>query len=79
MSRKKADWEKWHEERERFARRETEGFEGDIKALEAHIKNLREVSPKDSAGYPVGDALSYIADLERKLSSIKSYVGRATN
>ncbi len=45
----KDDWKAWSEERERFAKRETQGFAGDIKTLEQHIKTLREVCPKEGS------------------------------
>ena len=43
----KADWQPWHDEIKRFKARETEGLDKDLKALEAHIKKLREICPKD--------------------------------
>lgn len=71
----KDKWQAWHEERERYARRETKGFTADLKALEQHIAKLQEVAPKDEAGYCHTTALIYLNQLQMKLVSIKSYVG----
>lgn len=73
----KEDWQPWHDEINRYARRETQGLTKDIEALEAHIKKLREVAPKDRAGYPYITALTYIDKLQGYLDRVKSYVSRA--
>ena len=75
----KDHWKAWDEEKKRFAKRETEGFAADLKALEQHITKLREVAPKDKAGWPHNTALAYLNQLQMRLDSIKSYVaGTAT-
>ncbi|MBA7522496.1 hypothetical protein ES705_14615 [subsurface metagenome] len=74
----KDDWSAWHDEIKRYAKRETGGFTADLKALEQHIAKLREVCPKDVAGYPHTTALIYLSRLQMKLDSIKSYVAGAT-
>jgi len=70
----KNDWQPWHDEVKRFEARETEGLPKDLQALEAHIKKLREVCPKDSAGYPTTRALTYLNKLQRHLDGVKSYL-----
>ena len=70
----KDSWVKWHEERRRFADRETQGFKGDIKALEQHIKTLREVCPKDSAGFPHLTALAVLNELRQRLDAARKYL-----
>ncbi|GAI39172.1 unnamed protein product, partial [marine sediment metagenome] len=54
------------------------GFAADLKALEQHIAKLREVAPKDKAGWLHNTALTYLNQLQTKLDSIKSYVAGAT-
>ncbi len=73
----KENWKAWDEEKKRFAKRETGGFTADLKALEQHITKLREVAPKDKAGWPHNTALAYLNQLQMKLDSIKSYVAGA--
>jgi len=70
----KNDWQPWHDEIKRFGTRETEGLDKDLKALEAHIKKLREICPKDSAGYPTTRALTYLNKLQGHLDGVKSYL-----
>ena len=70
----KDDWKAWNKERERFARRETQGFSGDIKALEQHIKTLREICPKDTAGYPHSTALTILNELQQRVDAAKKYL-----
>ncbi len=70
----KDDWKKWQEERERFAKHETQGFTGDIKALEQHIKTLREVCPKDSADFPHLRALTVLNELQERVDAAKRYL-----
>jgi hypothetical protein len=74
----KAKWSAWHDEINRYAKRETEGFTADRKALEQHIVKLREVARKDKAGWLDNTALTYLNQLQMKLDSIKSYVAGAT-
>jgi len=70
----KDDWKAWDEEKKRFAKRETQGFTGDIQALEQHIKTLREVCPKDAAGYPHSTALWYLNRLQQRVDEAKKYL-----
>ncbi|GAJ05378.1 unnamed protein product [marine sediment metagenome] len=71
------DWQPWHDEIKRYARRDTEGLDKDLAALEAHIKKLRAVAPKDSAGYRLHtNALIYLNTLQTRLDGIKSYLGK---
>ncbi|MBA7584442.1 hypothetical protein ES708_26396 [subsurface metagenome] len=74
----KDDWKAWDEEKKRFAEREAGGFAADLKALEQHIAKLREVAPKDKAGWPHNIALTYLNQLQMNLDSIKSYVAGGT-
>ncbi len=73
----KDNWSAWHDEINRYAKRETEGFTADLKALEQHIAKLREVASKDKAGWLHNTALTYLNRLQMKLDSIKSYVAGA--
>jgi len=61
---KKDDWKMWNEERERFQKRDTEGFTQDLKALTIHILKLQDLAPKDKANWPVGQALRVIDGLQ---------------
>jgi len=70
----KMNWKEWNEERESFANRETEGFTLDLKALEAHIKRLTKVCPKDEAGWPTVTALRVIDKLTEDHNVIKHYL-----
>jgi len=70
----KADWTSWHLERSRFLARDTEGFTKDLKAFEQHIKNLTELSPKDTAGFPVGQALFHIDKFHAEYNRFKKYL-----
>ncbi|GAH93378.1 unnamed protein product [marine sediment metagenome] len=72
----KEDWQAWHDEIKHYAKRETQGLTRDLEALEAHIKKLREVAPKDSAGCRHTDALSYLNSLQLRLDGVKSYLSR---
>lgn len=47
----KADWTAWNEERRRFDALDSQGFEADTATLEAHIKTLIQLAPKDTAGW----------------------------
>lgn len=71
---KESSWQPWHDEIKRFGARETEGLEKDLAALAAHIKKLREICPKDSAGYPLVRALAYLNKLQMRLDGVKSYL-----
>ncbi|MBA7522460.1 hypothetical protein ES705_14579 [subsurface metagenome] len=71
-------WQKFHKEIERFSKRETAGFSGDIAALEDHIKRLRSVAPKDKAGYPFGNAQDYLQRLNMSLAQAKKYATGVT-
>jgi len=75
----KDNWKAWDEEKKRFAKRETGGFAADLKALEQHIAKLREVAPKDKAGWLHNTALTDLNQLQMKLDSIKSYVTGVTS
>jgi len=70
----KDSWKAWDEEKNRFAKRETQGFTADLKALEQHIKKLREVCPKDTAGYPHNLALTYLNLLQQRVDEAKRYL-----
>ncbi len=70
----KDDWKPWHEEIKRYANRDTEGLTKDLAALEAHIKKLAEVCPKDSAGFPHTTALIYFNRLQIRLDEVKNYL-----
>lgn len=70
-----ADWKAWNEERQRYREYDTQGFDADIEALETHIRKLREVAPKDKAGWPEGHALSVIDHLEEDLKAAKAWQG----
>ena len=70
----KEAWQPWHDEIKRFGARETEGLDKDLAALEAHIKKLREICPKDGAGYPPVRALAYLNKLQTRLDGVKSYL-----
>ena len=70
----KDDWKAWNEERKRFAKREAKGFTAEIEALELHIKTLREICPKDSAGYPHTTALIVLNELQQRVDAAKRYL-----
>ncbi|MBA7691169.1 hypothetical protein ES703_99709 [subsurface metagenome] len=70
----KDDWKAWNEERKRYAKREAQGFTAEIKALEQHIAKLREICPKDTAGYPQTRALMELDKLQRGLDEAKRYL-----
>ena len=70
----KDDWKAWREERKQFAKREAQGFTAEIKALEQHIKTLREICPKDTAGYPHTRALFELNKLQQGLDEAKRYL-----
>jgi len=72
------DWRGWNEERLRYREYDTQGFDADIEALEAHIRKLKEVAPKDKAGWPSGHALSVIDKLLVDLARGKAWQGKAT-
>jgi len=70
----KEDWTKWNEVRNCFQDRDTEGFTKDLEALRAHIKTLRDVSPKDKAGVPETTALLYLDRLTAEYNRFKNYM-----
>jgi len=70
----KDDWKAWNEERKWFAKREAQGFTAEIKALELHIKTLREICPKDTAGYPHTRALMVLNEEQKTLDVVKKYL-----
>ncbi|MBA7477897.1 hypothetical protein ES707_13312 [subsurface metagenome] len=72
----KNNWQPWHDEIKRYAAKETEGITKDLAALEAHTKKLREICPKDSAGYLTTRALTYLNKLQMRLDGVKSYLTR---
>lgn len=67
----KDDWKPWHEERERFYTRDTEGFILDLEALKAHILKLQQVCPKDKAGWPHSTALVVLDLLHKEYFAAK--------
>ena len=75
---KKGIWEPWHEEVKRYKAKQTEGLTRDMEALEAHIRKLREICPKDVAGWPHGTALSYLNRLQIDLDTARKYLAGAT-
>ena len=68
------DWTAWSKERREFAKREPQGFTAEIKALEQHIAKLREVCPKDTAGFPHMTALTELNKLQQRLDEAKRYL-----
>lgn len=68
------DWEKWHIERQSFAKRDTTGFKTDLQALHAHILKLQELAPKDAAGWPHTTALRYLTQLQAQYDKAKRYL-----
>lgn len=70
----KDGWKAWNEEKKRFAQRGAQGFTAEIKALEQHIKTLREVCPKDTAGYPLVRALMVLNGLQERVDEAKRYL-----
>ncbi|GAI61226.1 unnamed protein product [marine sediment metagenome] len=70
----KDDWKAWNEERKRFAKREANGFTAEIEALELHIKTLRGICPKDTAGYPHSRALFELNKLQERLNEARKYL-----
>ena len=74
----KDNWKAWNEERKSFAKREAQGFTAEIKALEQHIVKLREVCPKDFAGYPHTRALMVLSDLQQRVDEAKRYLASVT-
>ena len=70
----KDGWKAWNEERKRFAKREAKGFTAEIEALELHIKTLREICPKDKAGYPLTRALFELNKLQQGVDEAKRYL-----
>lgn len=67
-------WQPWRDEIKRFEARKTEGLDKDLKALEAHIKKLQEICPKDSVGYPAVRALTYLNKWQMRLDEVRSYL-----
>jgi len=70
----KDDWKAWNFEREQFAKRGAQGFTAEIKALEQHIAKLREICPKDTAGYPHTRALMVFNELQQRVDEAKRYL-----
>jgi len=68
------NWKAWNEERKQFAKREAKGFTAEIEALELHIKTLREICPKDTAGYPHSRALFELNKLQQGVDEAKRYL-----
>jgi hypothetical protein len=73
------DWKLWHEERQAFAARETEGFTKDLEALKEHILRLQAVAPKDNAGWPVTTALISLDKLKREYDRFVTIVANITS
>jgi len=71
-----AAWKAWNDERQRYSDYDTQGLEADIKALEAHIRVLQEVAPKDKAGWPDSNALQVIDKLKENLLLGKTWLGK---
>ncbi len=70
----KDDWKAWDEERKQFAKREAQGFTAEIKTLEQHIAKLREICPKDTAGYPHTRALMELDKLQQRVDEANRYL-----
>jgi len=68
-------WEAWNEERKRYRELESLGYEEDMKRLEAHIKKLQEVAPKDRAGWMNLNALDVVTKLHDDLRRAKTFYG----
>ena len=71
----KDDWKAWHYEIREYSNRPTQGWLRDIAALEAHIKFLREVAPRDNKATdrPCTTAMDYIQRLTERLREIQDY------
>ncbi len=65
----KDPWQPWHDEMKRYAARETVGITKNLAALEAHIKKLREVCPKDA--YHLSN---YLKKFQIRLYGLKGYL-----
>lgn len=72
---KKADWEAWNKERQRYQELETLGWEQDISSLEQHIQTLIEVAPRDKANWINLNALDAITKLKNQLIQAKTWAG----
>lgn len=70
-----SDWNAWNQEIELYRHYGSQGFIADIKTLEAHIAKLREVAPKDGAGWLDGRALYMVEKLENDLATGKTWLG----
>lgn len=70
------DWTAWNEERERFRKLGTQGWEQDMINLRVHIKRLIEVAPKDNAGWMNGQALEVINLLTKQRNLGKVWRGQ---
>jgi len=70
------EWIKWNNERQRFRELETQGYEQDMANLEAHIKTLTEVAPKDKAGWMNLNALDVVDLLQKELERVKTFYGK---
>ena len=69
------EWTEWNEERKRFQDLETQGYAQDITTLEAHIKKLQEVAPKDKAGWMNSNCLYVVGTLTNELKRAKTFFG----
>jgi len=71
----KIDWTAWNAERREFRDRDSQGFDADCEALEKHIKTLRDVAPKDSAGWMNSRCIVLIERLRRDLYQARVFAG----
>lgn len=69
------DWKAWNDERQKYSEYDSQGFKADIATLTAHIETLKQVAPKDKAGWPDWHALRVLDMLERDLATGKAWLG----
>lgn len=72
----KADWQPWHDERNRFKSLSSNGFKEDIKALLEHILKLQDAAPKDNAGWVHQSALVVINMLQKRYNMAVRYLNQ---
>ncbi|MBA7711827.1 hypothetical protein ES703_120793 [subsurface metagenome] len=71
-----SDWKAYNQEIELYRHYGSQGISADMKALEAHIAKLREVAPKDKAGWLDWRALYMVEKLENDLAAGKAWLGQ---
>lgn len=71
-----SDWKAWNQEIESYRHYRSHGLIADMKVLEAHIAKLREVAPKDKAGWLDWRALYLVDKLENDLALGKTWLGQ---